>query len=51
MPLAANTLLDGILNNIFIISKILINYITESIIYYKIICNNSFKLLYNPILL
>ena len=51
MPLAADILLDGVLDNIFIINKILINCIIESIIYYKIICNNSSKLLYNPILL
>jgi len=44
-------LLDRILGNILIISEILIDCIIEGIIYYRIICNNSFKLLYNSILL
>ena len=51
IPLVADTLLDRILGNILIISKIFMDYIIESIIYYRIICNNSSKLLYNPILL
>jgi len=40
-------LLYGILFNIFIFKKILTNYAVKSIIYIKIISNNSFKLLYN----
>ena len=51
IPLAADTLLNRILGNILIINKILIDYIIEGIIYYRIIYNNSSKLLYNPILL
>jgi len=51
MPLVADMLLDRILGNILIISKIFIDYTVESIIYYRIIYNNSSKLLYNPILL
>ena len=51
MPLTVDILLNGILDDILIIGEILVDYIIESIIYYKIIYNNSFKLLYDPILL
>ena len=51
MPLVADTLLDGILGNILIIGEILIDRTIESIICCRIICNNSSKLSYNPILL
>ena len=51
MPLVADTLLDRIPGDILIISEIFIDHIIENIIYYRIICNNSSKLLYNPILL
>ena len=51
IPLAADMLLDRILGNILIFGEILIDRIIESIIYYRIIYNNSSKLLYNPILL
>ena len=51
IPLVVDILLNKILGNILIISKILIDYIIEGIICYSIICNNSPKLLYNPILL
>jgi len=47
MALVIDPLLYRILFNIFIFKKILINYIVESIIYTKVINNNSFKLLYN----
>jgi len=50
MALVVDILLNKNLNNIFIIGEIFINYIIESIIYYRIICNNSSKLLYNFIL-
>ena len=51
MPLVADILLNRILSDILIISKIFVNYIIEYIICYKIISNNGFKLLKNPILL
>ena len=51
IPLVVDILLNKILGNILIISKILIDYIIEGIICYRIIYNNSSKLLYNPILL
>ena len=51
MPLAVNILLNKILSDILIIGKIFIDYIIKYIIYYKVISNNSFKLLKNPILL
>jgi len=51
MPLVADTLLDRILYNILIISEILIDRIIEYIIYYRVISNNSSKLLKNPVLL
>jgi hypothetical protein len=51
MPLVADTLLDRSLYKILIISEILIDYIIECIIYYRVISNNSFKLLKNPVLL
>jgi hypothetical protein len=51
ISLVVDILVDRILGNILIVGEILVDYTTESIIYYKIICNNSSKLLYNPILL
>jgi len=44
-------LLDRILGNILIISEILIDRIIECVIYYRVVSNNSSKLLKNPILL
>jgi len=40
-------LLHKILFNIFIFKKILTSHIVKSVIYTKVISNNSFKLLYN----
>ena len=51
IPLIANMLLDGILGDIFIISEILIDYTIKYVIYYRVISNDSFKLLKNPVLL
>jgi len=51
MPLAADILLNRILGNMLIISEILIDYIIECVIYCRVISNNGFKLLKNPILL
>ena len=51
IPLTADTLLNRILSNIFIVNKIFINYTTKYIICYKVISNNNFKFLKNPILL
>ena len=51
MPLAIDILLNRIPSDIFIVGKIFIDYTTEYIIYCKVISNNGFKLLKNPILL
>ena len=51
MPLVADTLLDRILSNIFIIGKIFVDYIIECVICYRVISNNGFKFLKNSILL
>jgi hypothetical protein len=51
IPLAVDILLNRILSDILIINKIFVDYITEYIIYYKVISNNSSKLLKNSILL
>ena len=51
MPLVADILLDRILSDILIVSKIFVDHTTECVICYKVISNNSFKLLKNPILL
>ena len=51
MPLVADILLDRIPNDILIISKIFVDRIIECVICYRIISNNGFKLLKNPVLL
>ena len=51
IPLAVDILLNRILNDILIVSKIFVDYIIKYIIYYKVISNNGFKLLKNPVLL
>jgi hypothetical protein len=51
IPLAADILLNRILNNILIIGEIFVNYTTKYIIYCRVISNNGSKLLKNPILL
>jgi len=51
MALIADLLLSGNLRNSFLFKKILTNYITEDVIYTRIIANNSSNLLYNTIIL
>ena len=43
IPLAVDILLNRILSDIFIISKIFVDYITEYIICCRVISNNGFK--------
>ena len=51
IALATDSLLSRILVNILVLKKVVTYYIIESIIYTRIISNNSSYLLYDPVLL